>query len=206
MSASLKEPKPNKEEAYPFLRRNTLEIREFDPSKVLYLRGEIHPDKGKPSNVSTREFSLHEFSPSQPGVLSTMLTSRRKPSRRRLEAKVKLPLINYYFDKKRLWMAYPDQTQWGKENPNGYKLPERTRNQDRSKLRRARQFESSMADVRFGFKPLSLGSALEGNRRVFWVSVSSKCQVRQSRYIGTSVTPRPPPKLRPIHAVMGAWK
>ena len=39
---------------------NLEEIWEFNPSR-LFLRGDIVPDKGKPSNLSTRAFSLREF-------------------------------------------------------------------------------------------------------------------------------------------------
>ena len=46
---------------YPTHDSKGQEIQGFDPSRLLSLRGEIPPDEGKPSNISTRGLLLHEF-------------------------------------------------------------------------------------------------------------------------------------------------
>ena len=57
-------------------RSQNLEIRWFDSSRFLFLRGETPPDKGKPSHFSTWGFSLCEFLPPELGRPPTQTFSR----------------------------------------------------------------------------------------------------------------------------------
>ena len=47
---------------YIYRERDIIEFWELHPSQLSFLRGEVPPDKGKPSNFSTWNFLLHPVS------------------------------------------------------------------------------------------------------------------------------------------------